>query len=179
MERTLWFFLHVRYRQVQRLPRSLQECLAIGRIARRCPAAAATAARARDLQPNSIAHVVNVNAVAHLSDALDAPLALFQTRRIPRQIEIDESSKALQVQFFGSRISAKQQTHLRCRNRLLQSVAAFAPKNPVQHHARLRSARVNSNLFLRQFTAQLVCKPPNGIEVLAESSWLCFASRSL
>jgi hypothetical protein len=36
----------------------------------------------------------------NLADALDAPLALFEAGRIPRQVQVDEAGQALEVQPF-------------------------------------------------------------------------------
>ena len=46
----------------------------------------------------AVAQVCNPYLAAHLADALDAPFALLQPRRIPGQVEIDERAQALQVE---------------------------------------------------------------------------------
>ena len=36
-----------------------------------------------------ISHVEYIDLISHLPDALDAPFALFQSRRIPRKVQVD------------------------------------------------------------------------------------------
>ncbi len=48
----------------------------------------------------SVTHVVNEDRVVELADPLDAALSLFEPCRIPRQVEVDERSEALEIQTF-------------------------------------------------------------------------------
>ena len=44
---------------------------------------------------STIPHIVDVNYIAHLPDALDAPFALFQSRRVPWQVDVYQRSETL------------------------------------------------------------------------------------
>jgi hypothetical protein len=45
-----------------------------------------------------------VDVVTHLSDALHAPLALFETRRVPGQVDVHLGAEPLQVQALACRV---------------------------------------------------------------------------
>ena len=59
-----------------------------------------------------ITHVVNEDGVPKLADPLDPSLALLQTCRIPRKIEVDQRAEPLKIQPFASCIRPEQKADL-------------------------------------------------------------------
>ena len=56
-----------------------------------------------------VAHVVDIDFGPDLTDALNAPLALFKPGGVPGKVQVDERAEALQVQSFRGRVSAQEQ----------------------------------------------------------------------
>jgi hypothetical protein len=55
-----------------------------------------------------IAHVIHEHHVPQLPNTLDAAFALFQTRRIPGQIQINQRTKPLQIQSLARGIGPEE-----------------------------------------------------------------------
>ncbi len=71
----------------------------------------------------SIAQVVDTDLVAHLPDPLDTALTLLESRRIPREVQIHEGTKPLEVQPFRGGIGTNEEPNLPVPNMLFYGIA--------------------------------------------------------
>ncbi len=65
-----------------------------------------------------------------LPDALNASLALFKPRRIPREVNVNEGAKTLQVKSLGSSIGPDENTQFTSLHTLLQHIPANVCRIP-------------------------------------------------
>src|SRR5580765_7363445 len=92
-----------------------------------------------------------------LAEAVDAPDALFQTDRIPRQLEIDDqTAPALKVQPFGPGVSGQQEIRAACRERLNRRLAFVSCQTAVEQHR------------LPETGGQILCEPHQRVPVFGK-----------
>src|SRR5437762_3497347 len=92
-----------------------------------------------------IPHVVDKHRIVKLTDALDSALALLQSRWVPRQVEIDQTAQALEVQSLRSGIRADEQTQIAGSNFPFDLVARHRLELACAPNSRFAGACVNGN----------------------------------
>jgi hypothetical protein len=89
---------------------------------------------------------------APLADAIDAADSLLETRRIPRQLEIDHASAAVvQIQPFTSRVGRQQNPAPAVREIVEGGPPFIARQAAVQHQHRLPKRRAEMQQGVAEF----------------------------
>src|SRR5688572_25561226 len=118
----------------------------------------------------TISEIRDPDFASDLSDALDATFALLEASRIPRQVDVDERAKPLEIQALRGRIRAQQQLEVALPDPALEDVSVTSLELSASPEAGAVAAAVESDVHVGEIRSlgQFIADPANGVVILRE-----------